>query len=117
MRAYRPPAQFNVPARLLKPTVEIIQGATQKTFSDIENSALFFCSFRTFGGTEQMSNDIYTNVNTATVDTWFRPDIKADCRIYLCDTGEVYEIVSTPENIDMRNQYLQFKVRKAGGKA
>lgn len=117
MRAYSPPAQFNVPMRLLVPSVEIIQGVTQKIFSSLENSALFFGSFRTFGGTENLSNGVHTLISTATVDTWYRPDIKPDCRIFLCDTGEIYDIISDPENIDRKNQYLQFKVRKSGGTA
>jgi head-tail adaptor len=54
---------------------------------------------------------------TATIDTWYRPDIKADCRILLCDTEQMYDIISEPEDIDMRHQFLQFKVRKVGGKA
>lgn len=64
-----------------------------------------------------MQDGVYTLVNTAVIDTWFRPDIKGDCQIYLCENEQVYDIVSDPEDIEFRHQYMQFKVRKAGGKA
>ena len=53
-------------------------------------------------------------INTATVETWYRPDIKADCRLRLTD-GAVYEILGAPENIEMRNQFCKFKVRAIEG--
>lgn len=119
-RAFKPTAPFNVPMKLLIPTTTVIKGTPTKTFpdpKDVPKSCLFFGSFRTFGGTENLENDIYTVVATATIDTWYRPDIKANCRIYICDTNETYEIVSDPENVYMRGQYLQMKVQKIGGAA
>ena len=77
---------------------------------------VFFGSFRTFGGTENFSNEIYMIYHTATIDTWYNPEIKADCQIYICETGEIYNVISDPENISMRHQYIQFKVEKVGGK-
>jgi hypothetical protein len=104
--------------KLLKPTTTMVKGVAKKVFPDPSKvEGVFFGSFRTFGGTEQFSNEVYTILATATVDTWFNPEIKADCQIYLCDTGETYQIISQPENIDVRHQYMQFKVEKVGGKA
>lgn len=116
-RNYRPAAPFSVAMKLLVPVTQTIQGALKKTFSNPADSELFYGSFRTFGGTENIKDGVYTIVNTATVDTWFRPDITADCRIYLCETEQIYDIVSDPEDIDFRHQYMQFKVQKIGGKA
>lgn len=116
-RNYKPSAPFTVAMKLLVPVTTSSYGAGKKTFSAPETSELFFGSFRTFGGTENIRDGIYTTIDTGVVDTWYRPDIKADCQIYLCDNGETYDIVSDPEDIDFRHQYLQFKVRKAGGKA
>lgn len=116
-RNYKPSAPFNVAMRLLKPVATVVTGVTKKVFPDIEDSELFFGSFRTFGGTESMADGVYTVMNTAVIDTWFRPDITADCQIYLCETEQIYDIVSDPEDIDFRHQYMQFKVKKAGGKA
>ena len=53
--------------------------------------------------------------NTGVVQTWYRPDIKADCRLVI--DGLDYEILGTPENINMSNQYLQMKVRAVKGGA
>ena len=116
-RNFKPAAPFNVPMKLLVPVTVQIQGVAKKTFSDPDNSELFYASFRKFGGTENTQNGVYTLIDTATVNTWYRPDIQANCRIYLCDTEQTYEIISDPEDINMRHQYLQFKVRKVGGKS
>ena len=113
---YKPSAPFNVPMKLLVPITVMAYGSPKKTFSDPENSELFYGSFRTFGGTETIENGVYTLLNTGVINTWYRPDIQADCRIYLCETEQVYDIISDPEDIDFRHQYLQFRVRKIGGK-
>lgn len=116
-RNYKPSAPFNVPMKLLVPVETLVTGITKKTFSDPETSEMFFGSFRTFGGTENIENGVYTLINTAVINTWYRPDIKANCRIYICETEQQYEIISDPEDVNMRHQYLQFKVRKIGGKS
>lgn len=116
--AFKPSAPFTVAMKLLIPTSETrIQGAVKKTFTAPEDADVFYGSFRTFGGTENLSNDVYTVINTGSIDTWYRPDIKANCQIYLCETGQIYEIVADPEDVDFRHQYMRIKVRKAGGKA
>jgi hypothetical protein len=51
------------------------------------------------------------------VETWFRPDIQSNCRIGVPQTGAVYEILGEPENINMQNQYLKFKVQRVKGGA
>lgn len=116
-RGYRPVTPFNVPMKLLTPTTIVVKGVTKKVFSDPEESYLFYGSFRTFGGTESNVNNIYSIVDTATIDTWYDPRFTADCRIYLADSGVTYEIMATPENIEMRNQYLQIRCRRLGGGA
>lgn len=116
-RSYKPSAPFTVAMKLLVPVETISYGAGKKTFSAPEESELFFGSFRTFGGTENIRDGMYTTIDTATVDTWYRPDITADCQIYICDNEQIYDIVSDPEDIDFRHQYMQFKVQKTGGKA
>ena len=117
MANYKPSAPFNVAMKLLVPVTVQSYGAGKKSFSAPEDSELFYGSFRTFGGTESVKDGMYTIINTGVVNTWYRPDIKADCEIYICDTGDIYDIISDPEDINFRHQYLQFKVQKAGGKA
>ena len=115
--AYKPSAPFTVPMKLLKPTDSSAYGVKTKTMTDPEDSELFFGSFKTYGGTEGYKDNVYTLIDTGVIDTWFRPDIKADCQIYLCDTDDVYDIIGHPEDIEFRHQYMRFKVQKVGGKA
>jgi hypothetical protein len=114
MSNYRPSEPFNVPMFLLTPTYKTAKGSTKKVYS--ETGELFYCSFRSFGGTEKIVNDTITIEDTAVIETWFNPDIKSDCIVENSD-GLRYEILGTPENINMRNQILRFKVRSIKGGA
>lgn len=116
-RHYKPEVPFNVPMKLLTPTTVKVKGVNKKAFPNPDDAPLIFGSFRTFGGTESTVNGVFTVIDTATVETWFRPDIKPNCRIYLCESGDTFEVVGTPENIEMRNQYLKFRVQRVGGEA
>lgn len=113
MSDYKPSAPFNVAAFLMKPNEVRIKGVTTKTY--IKSDKPFFCSFRTFGGTEKVVNDVLVVEDTATIETWYDPEIKANCRINVNDVD--YDILGTPENVNMRNQYMIFKVRAVKGGA
>ena len=114
-RKYKAATPFNVAMILLAPTIETVKGVRKLIYPEPDKGVLFYGAFRSFGGTENTENNVYSVLDTATIDTWFRPDIKADCQIYICDTGATYEIKGNPENIDMRNQYLQIRVQRLGG--
>ena len=116
-RRYNPQTPFDVAMKLLKPTSTMSKGVTKKVFPDPKDvKDVFFGSFRTYGGTENKSNEIFTVYDTAVVDTWYNPEIKSDCQVYICETGEIFEVINRPENIGMRHQYMQFKLQKVGGK-
>lgn len=117
---YRPVTIFNVPMKLLIPTWDSSLGVDKKHYpnaEDVPDELIFFGSFKTFGGTERNVNDVYVLEDTANIETWYRPDITADCRVILLDTNAEYEIMGTPENIEMRNHFLKFKVKRVKGKA
>lgn len=114
---YRPKDVFNVPFLLLVPTETKVEGVVQKTFPALEDGILFYGSFKTFGGTETNLNGLLTVKDTATIETWYMPELKANCRIALADTGELYDIIGTPEDISFRHQYLRFKVEHVKGGA
>ena len=115
---YRPAVPFTVAMKLLKPTTRNVRGIRVNDYPEPDDvKSVFFGSFRTFGGTERMTNDVFTLEDTATIDTWFDPSITANCRVYVCATDKTYEIIGTPENIDMRNQFTVMKVRAIGGGA
>jgi head-tail adaptor len=115
--AFKLAGPLNVPLVLLIPSTSNSYGVLQKAFPDPSKGEQIFGTFRTFGGTETTSNGVYSVENTATIETWYRADIKSDCRIYVPQTGDTYEIVGTPENIEMRNQYLSIRVQMVKGGA
>lgn len=112
MAGFTPAFPYTTPAELLIPTYSSEKGTQVKTFP--AQGIRINVSFRSFGGTETNTNDVLTVINTATVETWYRPDIKSDCRIKLTD-GAIYEIIGAPENIELRNQFCKFKVRAIEG--
>lgn len=116
---YRPTEPFTVAMKLLIPTWETINGVAKKNYPDPEtvtDEYIVNGSLKTFGGTMVDNNGIVSIENTATIDTWYRPDIKADCRLYVLDDGSTYELMGDPENINRRNQFLKLKVKRVGGR-
>lgn len=116
-RNFKPYVPFNVAMKLLIPTYSNVKGTEVKTFPDPKDAPLFYGSFRSFVGAEVSNNDLNVVSRIAYVDTWYRPDIKSNCRIYICNTGDTYEIVGDPENIALRNQWFKIRVQKIGGGA
>lgn len=118
MRGYTPAVPFNVPMFLLIPTEEVVKGVPVKKYPSPSEGELIFGSFRSFGGTETENNGILTVTDTANIETWYRPDIKANCRICLAQQPtKIYEIMGTPENINLQNQFMKFKVQSVAGGA
>ena len=51
--------------------------------------------------------------DTAEVTMWYRPDITERDRLLLnCDSALAYDVVNV-ENVEMRNQFMVLKVRRA----
>ena len=120
MSNYRPQSENPIPLILLVPTYISKYGVDKPIYPTIEeamqdNNNLFFGSFKTYGGTERDVNGIYSIEDTAKIVTWYRPDIKSNCRIAVAQNSNIYEIINEPENINMRNQFLQFKVKRIKG--
>ena len=115
MAGFRPSVPFSTPLMLLVPTSAVVSGVNKKVFPKIEDGILIFGSWKSYGGTENMNNGVYSIVDTAIIECFYRPEIKSDCRIGVPATGGVYEVIGEPENIEMRNQYLRFKVRRVTG--
>ena len=117
MARFKLSAPLTVAMILLVPAYEKVLGVESKTFPDIADGIPFNGNFRTFGGTERDVNGVYSIEDTAIVETWYDPAIKSDCRIAIRDSGAVYEIINEPENVELRNQYLKFRVRRVKGGA
>ena len=117
MAQFKPSVPFNVALMLLKPTYSDSYGVESKTFPALKDGELFYGSFKTYGGTERDVNGIYSIEDTAIIECWYRLDIQSNCRVGVPATGAIYEIVNEPENVNMRNQFLRFKVKRIKGGA
>lgn len=122
MSSYKPSFPFNVPMVLLVPTTTTVSGVRKKEFPTVREALkntdnILYCSFKTYGGTERNLNGVYAIEDTANIETWFRPDVESNCRVARAVDGAVYEIINEPENINMMNQFLKFKIRRIKGGA
>lgn len=116
-------AQKTTPFYLLLGSYENHNGIEKRVFTpenvdktgDVKN--VRFCNFSTYGGSEYQNNGVYVIDDTANVVTWYDPAITSACAIQLCENGSIYEIMGEPENIEMRNQEMAFKVRRYKGGA
>lgn len=117
-----------IPLLLLVPEYEKKLGVTTPKYMSVEDALnvlddqgnpkyVFYGSFKTYGGTETYSDDLWVIKDTATIETWFRPDIKSDCRIVVIENGAKYDVINEPEDIGMRHQFLKFKCMRLKGGA
>ena len=117
MAEFRPSLPFSTALIVLKPTYTKVAGVRSAVLPDLKDGFQIFASFKTYGGTDTTVDGVYSVVDTASVETWFRPDITSDCVIVLPATGAKYQIIGEPENINMRNQFLTFRVERFKGGA
>ena len=116
---YRPNEINNLDTalKLLTPAYEKKAGVVKKVYptKPYADCPLIFANFKTKGGTETDINGVYGILDTAQIVTWYRPDIKGDCRIVRLPDGAVYEVIGEPENVDNRGQFIIFKVERVKG--
>lgn len=117
MARFKFSAPLSVPMLLLVPLYDSSYGVLTKQYPDISEGIAFFGSFKSYGGTEITENGLYSVEDTAWVETWYRPEIRSDCRVALAASGAVYEVIGEPEDIEQRHQYLRFRVRRLKGGA
>lgn len=108
---YKPDLPYDTPVELFNPTYETVKGVTKKVYP--EKGELVFCKFKTYGGTESTVNGQLTVVDTANMETWYRPDITSASQIRL--GSKKYEVMGEPEDVEQRHQILKFKVRGVKG--
>lgn len=115
VKPYKPVAPFSTPFKIGTPTTTIVKGVPTKTYT--ESATVYFGLIRSFLGTESTKDGLYSVIDTANLETWFTPDLKANCRIHLLESGELYEVVGTPEDIQRRHQYLKVRLQAVKGGA
>lgn len=114
----KPRGPYNVPMKLLSPVYTTSRGVQMKTYPDpetVSDDFIIMGSFKTFGGTDKVVNGVLSIENTAAIETWWRPDIKSDCAVGLLETGEIYEIMADPEDVERRHQFMILKVKRIKG--
>lgn len=109
--SYKPDLPYDTPVKLYNPTYETVKGVTKKVYP--ETHSVVFVKWKSYGGTETTVNDQLTVIDTANVETWYRPDITSASRIKL--GSDVYEVMGKPEDVEQRHQILKFKVRGVNG--
>ena len=117
MSRYRPGKPFDTPL-LLFPVVstEMVKGRLVKTYAS--GGILFFGSFVTKGGTEREVNGVTVVEDTATVETWYRPEFAASGLVALANNpGKRYEIQGEPEDIEQRHQFTTMRLSRYKGGA
>lgn len=114
---YRPKEIDNLDCamRLLIPAWETTASGVDKPVYPKEGP-LFFANFKSYGGTERDVNGKYVIEDTATITTWYRPDLKSDCRVVRLEDNAVFEILNEPEDVNFRHMFLIFKVKRVKGK-
>ena len=108
--SYRPKEPFTTVLELYNPTYETVKGVNVKNYEYVDK---INCSFKTYGGTESTSNNVLSVIDTANIETWYRPDITSASQVVL--GSKVYEVMGELENIEQRNQFLKFKIRSVNG--
>jgi SPP1 family predicted phage head-tail adaptor len=112
---YIPPEakEMTTPVLLYKKVETKTAGATTISYQ-IAEEPLLFCNIKTFGGTESTNAGMLTIITTAQITTWYKPDVAYHDKLKFQD-GTYWRIISEPENIEMRNQYMKMKCEKVAG--
>lgn len=113
--SYKPKAinELHTPVQLLIPTgTTKVNGVSRHSYP--VTGDVIYVNWKTYGGTENTVNGLVSIADTAQITTRYRPDIAVNCRLLRGD-GKVYEIISEPENTDLNNRYLEFKVERVKG--
>ena len=110
------PEKMTTPMRLYKRSaIDTKAKAPDFEYMEAENDSLLHVNFKSYGGTETVHNGRYIVIETATITTWYRPDIQKGDRLKLEQDGSMWEIKGPPENVEMRNRLMILKVQRAGG--
>lgn len=103
--------QFPTLIRIQHRVTADVNGADDISY--IPEEDITFCSWKSKGGTESVQSGSLVVYDTAEVTMWYQPGITESDRVLLNDNQELaYEVISPPENIEMRSQFLMFKVRR-----
>lgn len=103
---------FNTLAVHKKPMVERVNGRSQKTFVASGNLKGLF---KLKGTSEINANGILVVNDKTSFMTWWKNDLSSGDILTI--GGVDYEIIGTPENVELRGRYAVINLEKIGGGA
>ena len=112
-KEYEANLPFDIPALHLKRSLEKINGVNEPVFTAAAKH--FYCSAKSYGGTEKVVNGVVVIEDTWIVDAFYNPAFGKGDRIRFLDDNSEFEILASPENINRRGKFMRFKVRSIGG--
>lgn len=112
-KAYEANLPFDIPALHLKRSLKKVNGVNQEKFT--ADKKPFYCSAKSYGGTEKVVNGVYVIEDTWVIDAYYNPSFSKGDKIRFLDDNSEFEILASPENINRRGQYMRFKVIAIGG--
>ena len=95
---------------------EKVGGVSKPVYKEAEKP-LFYCNFKSMGGTEKVVDGRYVIEDTANITMLYRPDLQSNCRVKKLNNNAIYEIINEPEDIEDNGRWLKFKVKRVKGKA
>lgn len=107
--AYRPNLPYSTICQWLVPTVVKVNGANTVKYVDGEK---FGCRMKSYGGRESEVNDVYRVIEQYNVETYYNPTIGKNHRIRILQDGSEWEVLEKPENVEMQNKYMLFKIER-----
>jgi SPP1 family predicted phage head-tail adaptor len=99
---------------LLTPTISTDAGKAQKvTYADFTVNPTVWARIIFAHGQESVSSDASKNVQRLTVTIRYRSDVDATHAMRM--NGEVWKFIGTPDNIQMRNRWLDIQAELVKG--
>lgn len=112
-KQYQPQVPFNVPFKILSSTVKKVNGINSLSYTELDE--IYFCNARAYVGTGKNLNDLSSEEDTLTIDSYWIPVLKKNDRIKLLDDNSVWEVTLSPENINRQNQWSRFRAVRVHG--
>lgn len=106
---YKPNLPYNIKCQWLIPVFEKVNGVNKISYSD---GGFFGCRMKSYGGREQTVNDVYTIVEQWNVETNYNPRVDGNYRIKRLSDNSVWKLMSNPENVEMANKTMLFKIER-----
>lgn len=112
-KQYQPNVPFDVAFKILKLNKVFVNGVNSTEY--VEETTVYYCSAKSYGGTEKVVNNVYVIEDTLIIDTYSNVPLKSKDRIKLLDDNTIYEVMNSPEIINRRSPYMRFKVVRIHG--